>query len=56
MVSLAQPLSKSYPVPMEYVGVKDKYGESGSPEELVKHFGLDSESIKKAVSKVLSRR
>jgi transketolase len=54
--AIAEFLSTKRPVPMEYIGVEDKYGESGKPEELQKHFNLDSESIKKAVEKVLSRK
>lgn len=54
--AVAELLSQNSPVPMEYVGMKDRYGESGDPAELIKYFNLDSEAIKKAVSKVLSRR
>jgi transketolase C-terminal domain/subunit len=34
---------------MKFVAVKDQFGQSGKPEELLKHYGLDKEVIKKAV-------
>jgi len=54
--TIAEFLSKNNPTIMEFVGIKDRYGESGEPDELVKFFELDSDSIKKAVSKVLSKK
>lgn len=47
-------LAKNNPKKIEFVGISDRYGESGSPDELIKFFNLDSESIKKAVQKALS--
>jgi transketolase C-terminal domain/subunit len=35
--------------------VKDEFGQSGKPEELIKHYGMDEGAIKKAVEKVLNR-
>jgi len=49
-------LSSHYPVPMEFIGVRDKFGQSGEPEELLKHYGMDSKSIQEAVKIVLGRR
>ena len=49
-------LSRNMPVPMEMVAVKDVFGQSGTPAELMKYYGLDSENIVKAVKKVLSRK
>ncbi|MFH1769523.1 MAG: transketolase family protein [Parcubacteria group bacterium] len=54
--AIAELLSQHQPTPQEFIGMKDTFGESGTPEELYKHFGLDSESIKEAVKKVLSRK
>lgn len=54
--AVAEVLSENYPVPMEYIGVKDRFGESGQPEELIKAFKLDKDSIKEAVKKVISRK
>lgn len=54
--AVAEVLAQSYPVPIEFIGVKDLFGQSGTPEELIKHYGMDKDSIKEAVKKVLSRK
>lgn len=54
--AVAEVVGKNCPVPMEMVGVQDRWGESGSPEELMKVFGLTAEDIKKAIKKVLERK
>jgi transketolase len=53
--AVAEFLAKTFPVPIEFVGVKDEFGQSGKPEELIKHYGMDESAIKKAVEKVLGR-
>lgn len=53
--AVAEFLAKTYPVPIEFVGINNKFGQSGTPAELIKHYELDVESIKKAVVKVLRR-
>lgn len=47
---------KNFPVPFEYVGTKDTFGESGKPEDLLKKYGLDTPDIVKAAEKVISRK
>lgn len=54
--SVAQLLAKQLPRPQEYVAVDDSFGESGTPAELLKKYGLDADSIVKAVEKVLKRK
>ena len=54
--AVAEVVIQNHPVPMEFVGVKDRFGESGDPKELFKLFGLTSEDIVKAVKKVISRK
>lgn len=54
--AVAEVLVKNYPVPVEMVGMKDCFGESGKPEELMKKYGLKSADIIKAVKKVLGRK
>ena len=44
------------PVPMEFVGVQDTFGESGTPKELMAKYGLTAEDIVKAVKKVVTRK
>ncbi|QAT39252.1 transketolase family protein [Clostridium sp. JN-9] len=47
--AVAEVLSVEYPTKMKMVGVEDKFGHSGTPEELLKNYNLTSESIIKAV-------
>ena len=54
--AIAEVLAKHYPVPMEFVGVQNRFGESGQPNELIKKFGLDAEGIIKAAKRALSRK
>lgn len=54
--AIAEVLAKEYPVPMEFVGVQDKFGQSGTPEELIEHYGMGKDSIKEAVHKVVVRK
>lgn len=53
--AVAECLAKNSPVPIEFIGVYDQFGQSGTQEELIKHYGMDKESIIKAVKKVLKR-
>lgn len=54
--AVAEVLSRNYPVPQEFIGVQDRFGESGTPEELIEAFGMGVGSIKEAVKKVISRK
>ncbi len=54
--AVAEVLAKNNPVPIEMVGVQDRFGESGSQEELMKEFNLTADDIEKAVKKVLKRK
>lgn len=54
--AVAEVLSEEFPVPMQLVAVRDQFGQSGEPAELIKHYGLDRDSIKQAVKKVLARK
>lgn len=51
--AVSECLSENYPVPIKIVGIKDRYGESGTPEELLKEFGLTYKNVIKAVNDVL---
>lgn len=53
--AVAEYLSEHFPVPIEFIGVKDTFGQSGTQEELIKHYGMDREAIGDAVVKVLNR-
>jgi len=54
--SVAQLLARKSPVPQEFVAVNDSFGESGTPDELMKKYGLDATDIVSAVNKVLKRK
>lgn len=54
--AIAQCAAKHYPVPIEYVGTKDTFGESGTPIELLKKYGLDILDIVAAAEKALQRK
>lgn len=51
--AVAETLVRNCPVPCEFVAMQDRFGKSGSFEELLVHFGLDSRSIVKAVEKTI---
>lgn len=51
--AVAELVSQHYPVPMKIIGVEDRFGESGEPNELLEKFGLTKEAIMKAVTQVL---
>jgi transketolase len=55
-VRVAQAAAESTPAPMEFVGVRDTYAESGQPDELLDKYGLRSREIVAAVRKVLTRK
>lgn len=54
--AVAELLAREYPVPMEFVGMKDTFGESGPPKELIEKYGMGVKDIKSAVKKVLERK
>ena len=49
-------LGEHFPVPIEMVAVRDQFGQSGEPEELIRHYGLDATAIVEAVKRVNSRK
>lgn len=54
--SVAQVAAGNFPIPIEYVGTKDTFGESGPPLELLKKYGLDTPDIVAAAEKVIKRK
>ncbi|MFT5166204.1 MAG: transketolase [Saprospiraceae bacterium] len=54
--SIAQLLARKIPTPMEYVAVKDSFGESGTPMDLLEKYGLGSKDVVAAVKTVLNRK
>lgn len=54
--AVAQVAARHLPTPIEYVGTKDTFGESGIPTDLLKKYGLDVPDIVAAAEKVMSRK
>jgi transketolase len=54
--AIAEVLAKEYPVPQEFIGVQDSFGQSGDPAELIEHYGMGKNHIKEAVKRVLGRK
>ncbi len=54
--AVAEVLVETVPVPMERVGVKDTFGESGTPNELMTKYGLTAQDIVEAALKVINRK
>ena len=49
-------LVQNHSVPMEFVGVRDEFGQSGTPDELLEHYGMGEKHIEQAVKKVIERK
>jgi transketolase len=55
-VRVAQVVAETHPCPMEFVGIHDRYAESGRPEELLEKYGLVAPDVAAAVHKVVARK
>lgn len=53
--AVAEVLAEAYPVPMRFVGVRDQFGQSGKPSELIEYYGLGVHAIKQAVKSLLGK-
>lgn len=53
---VSQVVSQEFPVPIEFVGIKDTYAESGKPDELLEKYGLTAKHVAEAAQKAISRR
>lgn len=54
--AVAEFLAQQRPVPVEFVGVRDRFGESGKAHELIEHFGMGVGHIKEAAEKAVKRK
>ncbi|MBU2636920.1 MAG: transketolase family protein, partial [Bacteroidetes bacterium] len=54
--AVAEVLTQNYPVPQEFVAIRDIFGESGNGSELMKKYGIEKDGIIAAVKKVLKRK
>ncbi len=53
---VAEILAAGRPTPIEFVGVNDRFGESGEPMQLIEYFGMGVGSIKQAVKRAIARK
>jgi len=53
--TVAEILSENYPIKMKRIGINDKFGESGKPDELYKKYGLTKENIIKVVRSLINK-
>jgi transketolase len=54
--AVAQTVTRNFPVPIEFVGTHDTFGESGKPEQLLEKYHLDTPDIVAAAEKVIARK
>jgi len=54
--SIAQVLTTNLPLPMEFVAVNDSFGESGTPDQLMEKYGLETKNIVEAAKKAIARK
>jgi transketolase len=54
--AVSEVVASNKPVPMEFVGVQDTFGESGTPKELMAKYGLTANDIVEAVKRVIARK
>ncbi|HEY4500574.1 MAG TPA: transketolase family protein [Candidatus Paceibacterota bacterium] len=54
--AVAELLASNLPIPIEFIGIHDKFGQSGTQDELIEHYGMGVSHIKSAVMKVLKRK
>lgn len=54
--AVAELLSEELPVPMKRIGVRDRFGESGMPQELMQHFGLTAKHLMLAAHEMMDKK
>ena len=54
--AVAEVLAKNCPTPMEFIAMRDRFGESGEPDELLKYFGFDADNIVKTALIAIKRK
>ena len=51
--AVAELLAKKYPVPIEFVGIQDEFGQSGNPDQLLEHYGLHPAHIAEVAARII---
>ncbi|MEK7509426.1 MAG: transketolase C-terminal domain-containing protein [Patescibacteria group bacterium] len=54
--AIAELLAKKHPLPIEFIGVQDRFGQSGAPQELIEHYGMGVKNIVEAVKRANGSR
>jgi transketolase len=54
--AIAETLSEHYPAPIKRIGMQDRFGESGSPDQLLEYFGLDAKHIRLAAVSIIDKK
>jgi len=54
--AIAELLAEEYPAPLQRIGMRDRFGESGAPDALLEHFGLDAKHIHLAAHAVFNKK
>ena len=54
--AVAEVLTKNHPVPMEFIGMQNVFGESGQPKELIEKYGMGVKDIVRAAKRVIRRK
>jgi len=54
--AISEFLAQNLPTPIEFIGVKDQFGQSGKPEELLEHYQMGESHILEAVKRVIKRK
>lgn len=54
--AVAELLGEEFPVPLKRIGVRDRFGESGSPDQLMEHFGLTAKHIALAAHHIMEKK
>ncbi|MFH2063143.1 MAG: transketolase C-terminal domain-containing protein [bacterium] len=54
--AVAETLAERRPTPIEFVGVRDRFGQSGEPDELLEEYGLTADDIRAAVRRAVARK
>ena len=54
--AIGQLAARHFPIPIEYIGTNDTFGESGTPDQLLKKYGLDVPDIIAAAEKAMARK
>ena len=54
--AVSEVITQGYPVPIEFIGVRDQFGQSGTPDELLEYYGMGESHIFTVCKKILDRK